>query len=135
MNPIADRIAEVRRDIYGEADISALVDSLDLPRGTWMNYESGVVMPASVLLRFIDPDRRRATLAPGGRGSEISGPAERARPPAHPPILGHQPDVPGKDAPPDASHLHKLSLDWEGPGHRQIRMATKLQTWLPGASY
>ena len=51
--PLADRIAGgASRHLWG-GDFPALVDSLDLPRPTWMNYESGVMMPASVLLRFI----------------------------------------------------------------------------------
>jgi hypothetical protein len=53
MNPLADRIAEVRRDLYDDAGIPALVDSLGLARRTRMNDEAGVVMPATVLLRFL----------------------------------------------------------------------------------
>ena len=54
MSPLADRITAVRRDLFGDDGLSALVESLNLPLRTWMNYESGVVMPASVLLRFIE---------------------------------------------------------------------------------
>ncbi len=53
MNSLADRITKVRRDLFGDDGISALVDSLNLPLRTWMNYETGVVMPASVMLRFL----------------------------------------------------------------------------------
>ena len=31
-----------------------LADTLGLPTRTWMNYESGVVIPATVIFRFID---------------------------------------------------------------------------------
>ncbi len=53
MTPLADRIKAVRRELFGDAGISALVDSLDFPLRTWMNYEMGVTMPASVLLQFL----------------------------------------------------------------------------------
>jgi hypothetical protein len=31
-----------------------LAEDLELPSRTWLNYESGVVIPATVILRFID---------------------------------------------------------------------------------
>ena len=31
-----------------------LAQDLELPTRTWLNYESGVVIPATVILRFID---------------------------------------------------------------------------------
>jgi len=51
---VARRVAEVRRDLYGEEGLPTLADSLGLPVGTWMNYEQGVTMPAITLLRLID---------------------------------------------------------------------------------
>jgi len=53
MNPLADRITAVHHDLFRDAGLSALVASLDLSLRTWMNYEAGVAMPASVMLRFI----------------------------------------------------------------------------------
>ena len=50
---LADRITEVRHDLYGDVGIPALVESLDVSRHTWMSYEAGAVMPDSVLLRFL----------------------------------------------------------------------------------
>ena len=44
MNLLADRIAEVRRDLYGEDGIPVLVNALDLPQLTWINDEAGVVI-------------------------------------------------------------------------------------------
>lgn len=51
---ILGRIVEVRRDLFGDDGIPAIAEALHLPHRTWMNYESGVVMPAPVLLYFLD---------------------------------------------------------------------------------
>jgi hypothetical protein len=50
---LAGRIAEVRRDLYGEHGGPLLAKDLALPFRTWVNYEAGVVMPAHILLGFI----------------------------------------------------------------------------------
>ena len=44
------RIVEVRRELFGDEGIPAIAEALELPQGTWRNYEAGVVMPATVLL-------------------------------------------------------------------------------------
>jgi len=51
---IIGRIVEVRRDLFGDDGIPAIADALHLPHRTWSNYEKGVVMPAVVLLFFLD---------------------------------------------------------------------------------
>jgi hypothetical protein len=53
MSHLATRIREVRRELYGEQGAPLLAEDLDLPTRTWLNYESGVVIPATVILRFI----------------------------------------------------------------------------------
>jgi hypothetical protein len=53
---LAKRIREVREERFGE-DIDALADQLEIPVGTWMNYEDGVVIPAEILLGFIEITR------------------------------------------------------------------------------
>jgi hypothetical protein len=50
---LAGRIREVRRERYGDEGIAALATELDLPGATWRIFEAGVVMPATVLLRFL----------------------------------------------------------------------------------
>jgi hypothetical protein len=51
---LARRVREVRQELYGDRGVPLLAGELDLPARTWMNYESGVVIPASVILRFIE---------------------------------------------------------------------------------
>ena len=49
----ANRLCEVREDLYGEHGGQFLADALGIPLRTWLNYESGVVMPAQVVLQLI----------------------------------------------------------------------------------
>jgi hypothetical protein len=48
------RLRAVREDIYGALGAQFLADTLQIPLRTWLNYESGVVAPADVVLRLID---------------------------------------------------------------------------------
>jgi len=50
---LARRIREVREELYGTDGAWMLAEDLDLPTRTWMNYESDTVIPALVILRFI----------------------------------------------------------------------------------
>jgi hypothetical protein len=51
---LAARVRQIRRERYGEAGAPALAEELGLPDETWRNYEAGVVMPAIVLLQFVE---------------------------------------------------------------------------------
>jgi hypothetical protein len=54
---LAERVREVRLDVYGEHGGPLLAEVLQLPFRTWMNYEAGVTIPAQVILRFIEITR------------------------------------------------------------------------------
>jgi hypothetical protein len=47
-----ERLIAVRRERFGN-DIELLATALEIPEGTWLNYEAGVNMPAEVMLRFL----------------------------------------------------------------------------------
>ena len=51
---IGRRVQQIRHEIFGEGGISSLAEALRLPVRTWENYEAGVVMPATLLLGFIE---------------------------------------------------------------------------------
>ena len=51
---ISNRLREVRQEIFGEHGGPELARRLTLPARTWYNYETGVTVPAEVLLGFID---------------------------------------------------------------------------------
>src|SRR3954451_23510233 len=50
---LAERIREVRLDLYGEHGSPMLAEGLGLPPRTWLNYEAGVTIPGLILLKFI----------------------------------------------------------------------------------
>ena len=51
---ISRRLREVRQELFGEHGGPELARKLNLPARTWYNYETGVTVPAEVLLAFID---------------------------------------------------------------------------------
>ena len=51
---LARRVREVRLELYGEPGEPILAEDLGLPVRTWRNYESGAVIPATVILRLIE---------------------------------------------------------------------------------
>jgi hypothetical protein len=48
------RLRQVRMELYGENGGPMLAEALHLPFRTWINYESGITVPALVMLRFIE---------------------------------------------------------------------------------
>jgi hypothetical protein len=48
------RVREIRRETYGEDGSPSLSRALEIPAKTWEHYESGVTIPASVMLQFIE---------------------------------------------------------------------------------
>lgn len=51
---ISRRLREIRQELFGEHGGPEMARRLGLPARTWYNYESGVTVPAEVLLSFID---------------------------------------------------------------------------------
>jgi hypothetical protein len=48
------RVRQIRRERFGDDGVSALSRALEIPARTWLNYESGVTIPAVVMLQFIE---------------------------------------------------------------------------------
>ena len=51
---ISGRLRQIRQELFGEHGGPELARRLGLPARTWYNYETGVTVPAEVLLGFID---------------------------------------------------------------------------------
>ena len=51
---LAQRVREIRVERFGEDGGPLLAETLGLPERTWHNYESGVTIPALVILRFVE---------------------------------------------------------------------------------
>jgi hypothetical protein len=49
---LGERLREVREDLYGQDGSQFLADALGIPTLTWLNYESGVSVPAEIVLRL-----------------------------------------------------------------------------------
>jgi hypothetical protein len=49
---LSERLREVREDLYGQDGIRFLADALEIPVRTWSNYESGVTIPAEIVLEL-----------------------------------------------------------------------------------
>jgi hypothetical protein len=87
---LAGRVREIRLERFGEHGGPMLADALELPFRTWMNYESGVTIPAPVVLRFIEVTGADPRWLLGGEGEKYAarragtgpsvrpGPAERS---------------------------------------------------------
>jgi hypothetical protein len=51
---LAQRVDEVTREQYGENGGPLLASRLGIPYRTFLNYSSGVTIPAEILLKFIE---------------------------------------------------------------------------------
>ena len=51
---LARRIREIREELYGEHGGPYLAETLRIPFRTWHAYESGGMIPAQTILRFIE---------------------------------------------------------------------------------
>jgi len=51
---LAERVRQVRLELYGESGAPDLARRLGVSLRSWYNYESGVTIPAEILLHFIE---------------------------------------------------------------------------------
>jgi hypothetical protein len=51
---LAERLSSLRAELYGDRGGPELARQLGLPVRTWYNYESGVTVPAEVILKIIE---------------------------------------------------------------------------------
>ncbi len=65
---LSRRLREIRQELFGEHGGPELARRLNLPARTWYNYETGVTVPAEVLLGFIDQTGANPVWLLGGEG-------------------------------------------------------------------
>jgi len=65
---LSRRLREIRQEIFGEHGGPELARRLNLPARTWYNYETGVTVPAEVLLAFIEQTGANPTWLLNGEG-------------------------------------------------------------------
>lgn len=51
---LSERLHLIRNELFGERGGSEMARKLGLPVRTWYNYETGVTVPAEVILRFVE---------------------------------------------------------------------------------
>ena len=68
---LSRRLREIRQEIFGEHGGPELARRLNLPARTWYNYETGVTVPAEVLLSFIEQTSANPTWLLSGVGEKI----------------------------------------------------------------
>ena len=66
---ISVRLRQIRLELFGEHGGPELARRLDLPARTWYNYETGVTVPAEVMLNFIDQTGLNPSWLLTGEGS------------------------------------------------------------------
>ena len=75
---ISRRLREVRQELFGEHGGPELARRLSLPARTWYNYETGVTVPAEVLLAFIDQTGANPIWLLTGEGQHLRRESESA---------------------------------------------------------
>jgi hypothetical protein len=73
---LSRRLREIRQEIFGEHGGPELARRLGLPARTWYNYETGVTVPAEVLLGFIEQTGANPTWLLNGEGARYRNPHE-----------------------------------------------------------
>src|SRR3954447_14908745 len=69
---LSRRLREIRQDLFGEHGGPELARRLNLPARTWYNYETGVTVPAEVLLSFIDQTGANPVWLLSGEGERFA---------------------------------------------------------------
>lgn len=67
---LSRRLREIRQESFGEHGGPELARRLNLPARTWYNYETGVTVPAEVLLSFIEQTSANPTWLLSGEGEK-----------------------------------------------------------------
>src|ERR1700761_2349053 len=66
---LSRRLKDIRQELFGEHGGPELARRLGLPARTWYNYETGVTVPAEVLLEFIEQTGANPVWLLSGDGS------------------------------------------------------------------
>lgn len=81
---LSERLREIRTELYGERGGSEMARRLGVPVRTWYNYESGVTVPAEVLLRFMELTGVEPSWLLHGNGSKFRANSQGGAEPADP---------------------------------------------------
>lgn len=82
---ISERLRQIREELFGAHGGPEMARRLNLPARDWYNYETGVTVPAEVLLRFIEQTNANPLWLLNGEG-ECYGTAGPPFPPGLTPV-------------------------------------------------
>jgi hypothetical protein len=51
---LASRVREIRVEQFGAEGVASLSQAMNIPSRTWEHFENGVMIPAWIILRFIE---------------------------------------------------------------------------------
>lgn len=74
---LSRRLREIRQELFGDHGGPELARRLNLPARTWYNYETGVTVPAEILLAFIELTGASPSYLVSGEGSRYAVAEER----------------------------------------------------------
>jgi hypothetical protein len=69
---LAARLRDIREDMYGDDGAQFLADAMEIPLQTWLNYESGVAVPAETILELIVTAGVRSDWLVTGQGAKYA---------------------------------------------------------------
>jgi hypothetical protein len=75
---LSRRIRVIREERFGVDGAAVLADELGVPERTWRHYEAGVMVPADVILRFIELTDAHPHWLLTGSGEKYLGLAQHA---------------------------------------------------------
>ena len=75
---LSERLREIRIELHGERGGSEMARRLNLPIRTWYNYESGVTVPAEVMLKFVELTSVEPLWLLNGTGAKFRVPSSPA---------------------------------------------------------
>jgi hypothetical protein len=73
---LSRRLREIRQELFGDHGGPELARRLNLPARTWYNYETGVTVPAEILLSFIEQTGANPMYLISGEGPRFSRPSD-----------------------------------------------------------
>ncbi len=73
---LSRRLREIRQELFGDHGGPELARRLNLPARTWYNYETGVTVPAEILLSFIEQTGANPMYLISGDGPKFRRPSD-----------------------------------------------------------
>ncbi len=73
---LSRRLREIRQELFGDHGGPELARRLNLPARTWYNYETGVTVPAEILLAFIELTGASPNYLVSGEGARYASASE-----------------------------------------------------------